>query len=149
MNTIAQTPSVPITRRLNGYEKKMLRYSALVCLEYLRPYCKFELGWNRQSVAFLSTFIDHHFHSTSTYLSNGITVSMAGAYLGECIISTYSGRWVSFCTGSIEVSVSSLFLVNPIQMVESHHQMHNERTVLNHFDWVAEAVENKNKKWTE
>lgn len=142
-----QNPIVQLTQRLNAHEKKMQRYSASVCRQYLQPYSKLPLGWDRGSVAFLSAYADHHmFYSVS--LSYGVTVTMLGAYLGECIISSYSGRWVKFTTGSIEVSVSSLFLVNPVFMVESHLQFREDKTILEYYDWVGEVMQSRKGDWT-
>lgn len=143
-----QKPVDQLTRKLGGHEKKMQRYNASVCRMYLQPFCKFELGWDKQSVAFISSFIDHRI-SSGTYLGNGITTSMAGAYFGECIISRYSGKWVRFATGSIEVSVSSLFLVNPVYMVESHLMMSGDKTVLEYYDWIGDVMDKRKQKWTE
>lgn len=138
----------PLTRRLNNHEKKMLKYNASVCRQYLQPFRETPLEWDTNSVAFLSNYIDHQ-RLSGFYLCNGVTVSMAGAYLGECIISRYSGRWVRFTTGCIQVSVSFLFLVDPMYMVQSHLQMTSEKTVLEHYLWVGEALEGQKHKWTE
>jgi hypothetical protein len=146
--TLEQKNQLPLTRKLNAHEKKMLRYSASVCRQNLQPYCNTPLEWDTHSVAFLSSFIDHQ-RLSGYYLCNGVTVAMAGAYLGECIISRYSGKWVRFSTGSLQVQVSSLFLVDPAFMVQSHLQMLGEKTVYGHYLWIGETLEQQKHKWVE
>ena len=131
----------PIDERLN----KAISANSAMAMKSFSNLSGEKFDYSKKSVAWVSGFIDRNRSEPP-----GNLVDVIGSYLGEAIVHTYKGKWVTF-QNMPAVQLRQNFVVFPFSKVHKQFENGAEDSISSFFvaipallaDWEAENASNK------
>lgn len=114
-----------------------MQYNARIVVDHMREKKGVELELDRESVAWLSEYIDSVRGSLSEEGIDGL-VNLFGSFLGEAIRSYFEGEWAQV-KGQWAIAFDARNAVFPFNKTRKHFDEGAEESILSLFDAISQV----------